>query len=152
MHRAQLPRISSVRSNLTLFIASWYAGRYGCSLGKLNRFFIIGPTETFAHARVDVKPMSISFMCIPCRNKAWIAAASSACPKYSAFRQLMMIRWGGALGAEQRWAVCWACLLKSFGAEQILHTRWPTEIFAHACVEIKSMSTDFMCIPSRNKA
>ena len=50
------------------------------------------------------------------------------------------------------WAVCWACLLKSFGAEQILHTRWPTEIFAHACVEIKSMSTDFMCIPSRNKA
>ena len=187
------------------------------------------PTETFAHARVDVKPMSISFMCIPSRNKAWIAAASSARPKYSAFRQLIMerwcgvlgaeqcwvlvavfselnggshkvanrnicsclrritsmstvfmcipcrkkayipatsfasanfsaymqlimMRWGGALGAEQCWAVCWACLLKSFGAEQILHTRWPTEIFAHACVEIKSMSTDFMCIPSRNKA
>ena len=48
--------------------------------------------------------------------------------------------------------VCLAFLLQSFGAEQILHTRWPTEIFAHACVEIKSMSTDFMCIPSRNKA
>ena len=42
MHRAQLPRMSSVRSNLTLFIASWYAGRYGCSLGKLNRLFTLG--------------------------------------------------------------------------------------------------------------
>ena len=42
MHRAQLPRMSSVRSNLTLFIASWYAGRYGCSLKKLNRLFTLG--------------------------------------------------------------------------------------------------------------
>jgi len=33
---------SSVRSSLTLFIASWYAGRYGCSLGKLNRLFTLG--------------------------------------------------------------------------------------------------------------
>ncbi len=48
--------------------------------------------------------------------------------------------------------VCWALLLQSFGAEQIVHTRWPTEIFAHACVEIKSISTPFMCTPSRNKA
>ena len=61
------------------------------------------PTETFAQARVDVKPMSISFMCIPSRNKAWIAAASSARPKYSAFRQLIMERWCGVLGAEQCW-------------------------------------------------
>ena len=63
------------------------------------------PTETFAHARVDVKPMSISFMSIPSRNKAWIAAASSACPKYSAFRQLIMERWCGVLGAEQCWVL-----------------------------------------------
>ena len=41
---------------------------------------------------------------------------------------------------------------KSFGVEQIVHTRWPAEIFAHACVEIKPISIPFMCIPSRNKA
>ena len=27
--------------------------------------------------------------------------------------------------------VCWALLLQSFGAELIVHTRWPTEIFVH---------------------
>ena len=54
------------------------------------------PTETFAQARVDVKPMSISFTCIPSRNKAWIAAASSARLKFSAFRQVIMERWCGA--------------------------------------------------------
>ena len=48
--------------------------------------------------------------------------------------------------------VCWALLLQSFGAEQIVHTRWPTEIFARACVEVKPISTPFMCIASRNKA
>ena len=48
--------------------------------------------------------------------------------------------------------VCWAFLLQSFGGEQIGHTRWPTEIFAHACVEVKLISTPFMCIPSCNKA
>ena len=48
--------------------------------------------------------------------------------------------------------VCWAFLLQSFGAEQIGHTRWPTEIFAHACVEINSKSTLFVCVPSSNKA
>ena len=35
---------------------------------------------------------------------------------------------------------CWALLLQSFGAEQIVHNRWLTEIFAHACVEVKSIS------------
>ena len=53
------------------------------------------PTETFAQARVDVKFMSISFTCILSRNKAWIAAASSARLKFSAFRQLIMERWCG---------------------------------------------------------
>ena len=47
--------------------------------------------------------------------------------------------------------VCWAFLLQSFGAEQIGDTRWPTKVFAHACVEIKSISTSFMCVSSRNK-
>ena len=41
--------------------------------------------------------------------------------------------------------VCWAFLLQSFGAEQIGDTKWPTKVFAHACVEIQSMSTPFMC-------
>ena len=36
--------------------------------------------------------------------------------------------------------VCWALLLQSFGAEQIVHTRWPTEIFVHACVVVKPIS------------
>ena len=55
------------------------------------------PTETFAEARVDVKPMSISFTCIPSRNKSWIAAASSARLKFSAFGQVIMERWCGVL-------------------------------------------------------
>ena len=37
----------------------------------------------------------IFFKCIPSRNKAWIAAASSARLKFSAFRQLIMERWCG---------------------------------------------------------
>ena len=36
--------------------------------------------------------------------------------------------------------VCWALLLQSFGAAQIVHTWWPTEIFVHACVEVKPIS------------
>ena len=60
-----------------------------------NIVHIRWPTETFAQARVDVKPMSISFTCIPSRNKAWIAAASSARLKFSAFRQVIMERWCG---------------------------------------------------------
>ena len=47
--------------------------------------------------------------------------------------------------------VCWAFLLQSFGAEQIGDTKWPTKVFAHACVEIQSMSTPFMCASSRDK-
>ena len=42
--------------------------------------------------------------------------------------------------------------MQSFGGEQIGHTRLPTNIFAHACVEVKFMSIPFSCIPSRNKA
>ena len=42
-------------------------------------------------------------MSSPCRNKARIAAASSACPKSSAVRQLIMERWCGVLGVEQCW-------------------------------------------------
>ena len=103
--------------------------------------------------------------------------------------QLIMVRWGGFLGAEQCWVVpwtpnedfvcitshaqstaatsftcavksdgvhltmvCWVPPPQSFGAEQIGDTWWPTNIFAHACVEVKFMSIPFSCIPSRNKA
>ena len=45
--------------------------------------------------------------------------------------------------------VYWAFLLQSFGAEQIGDTGWPTPVLAHACVEIKSISTPFMCVSSR---
>ena len=37
--------------------------------------------------------------------------------------------------------VRWAFLLRSFGAEQICHTRLRIEIFAHACVDVKPIST-----------
>ena len=40
--------------------------------------------------------------------------------------------------------VCLAFLLQSFGAAQIGHTRVPTNIFAHACVEVKFMSILFL--------
>ena len=63
--------------------------------------------------------MSTVFMCIPCRKTAYIPATSFASANFSADMQLIMMRWGGALGAEQSWAVCWACFLKSFGPEQI---------------------------------
>ena len=48
--------------------------------------------------------------------------------------------------------VCWVLLLQSSGADQIGQTRWPTELFALACVEINSKSTFFVCNPSTNKA
>ena len=45
--------------------------------------------------------------------------------------------------------VCWALLLQSFGAEQIVHSRWPTEIFVHACVEVKPVSVvSCACTPA----
>ena len=46
--------------------------------------------------------------------------------------------------------VCWALLLLSFGAEQICHTRWPIEIFAHACVDVTLISTSFARIHMRS--
>ena len=109
------------------------------------------PTENICSSLRRITSMSTVFMCIPCRKKAYIPATSVASANFSACMQLIMMRWGGALGAEHCWAVCWARLLKSFGAEQILHTRWTTEKIAHACVEIKSMTTDFMCIPPGKK-
>ena len=47
---------------------------------------------------------------------------------------------------------CWVFLLQCFGAEQIGHTKWPTNMFAYACVEIKSISIPVSCFPSRNEA
>ncbi len=37
--------------------------------------------------------------------------------------------------------VCWVLLLQSFVFEQIGHTRWLTEVFVRACVEVKPIST-----------
>ena len=51
-----------------------------------------------------------------------------------------------------RIVACWVLTLQSFGTEQIGHTRWPTNKFAHACVEAKHISIPFSCILSRNKA
>ena len=49
--------------------------------------------------------------------------------------------------------VCGVLLLQSFGAEQIGHTRWPTNIFAHACVEVKPISIPFRAsLPATKQA
>ena len=105
------------------------------------------PTERFAHASVDVKPMSMSFMCIPSRNKAWIAAASSARPKTSAFRQLIMERWCGVLGAEQCWLLVAVFSELNGGSHKVANRN-----ICSCMRRITSMSTVFMCIPCRKKA
>ena len=46
--------------------------------------------------------------------------------------------------------VCWAFLLRSFGAEQICHTWLRLEIFAHACVDVTPISTPFARIHMRS--
>ena len=43
--------------------------------------------------------------------------------------------------------VCWAFLLQSFGAENLVHTGWPPEIFAHACVDVKTISIPLCASP-----
>ena len=43
--------------------------------------------------------------------------------------------------------VCWAFLLQSFEAENLVHTRWPTEVFAHACVDVKTISIPLCASP-----
>ena len=47
--------------------------------------------------------------------------------------------------------VCWVLSLQKLGAEHIGHTGWPTNMVAHACVEVKPISILFSCISSRNK-
>ena len=76
------------------------------------------PIEIFAHACVDVTPISTPFARIHMRS----------C-------QTPMALFPGLV-------VCWALLLQSFRAERIVHTRWPTEIFAHACVEVQGLQCE----------
>ena len=119
------------------------------------------PTNIFSHACVENL-----FSCISSRNKAgggfgdeqcwavlWTPNEDFGCITLHA-QSTAATYFTGAVKSDvvHLIVVCWAFLLQSFGAEQILHTRWPTEIFAHACVEIKPISIPFMCIPSRNKA
>ncbi len=77
------------------------------------------PTEVFVHGCVDVTPMSTPFARIHMRS----------C-------QTPMALFPG-------FVVSWALLLQSFRAEQIVHIRWPTEVFVHACVDVTPMSTPF---------
>ena len=44
--------------------------------------------------------MSTLFMCTHCRKKTHIPATSVASANFSAHMQLIMMRWGGALGAD----------------------------------------------------
>ena len=76
--------------------------------------------------------MSIVFMCIPCRKKAYIPATSVASANSSAHMQLIMMRWGGALGAAQNF---------SFGP----HTRCEAAL---QCLHCKGRVVH-LCIPSR---
>ena len=47
--------------------------------------------------------------------------------------------------------VSWTFLLQTYGAEQIGHTRWPTEVSAHACEEINTKPTLNVCIPTNTR-
>ena len=119
------------------------------------------PTNIFAHACVE-----ILLSCIPSRNKAgggfgaeqcwvvlWTPNEDFGCITSRA-QSTAATYFTGAVKSDvvHLIMVCWVLLLQSFGAEQIGHTRWPTNICAHACVEIKPISIPFSCIPSRNKA
>ena len=55
----------------------------------------------------------------------------------------------GAVRSEDAHLImaCWAFLWHSFGAEKVLHTRWPTETSAHACEEVKAMSNLLFASP-----
>ena len=108
MHRAQLPDNSQVRWHLTMFILSWCAGRSFCSLSERKGWFTLGGQQKYFCSGLRRGQSHInSFMCIPSRNKTWIAATSFASQKYSALMQLVMVRWCGVLGNEQCWVVLW---------------------------------------------
>ena len=124
------------------------------------------PTNIFAHACVEVKFMSIPFSCIPSRNTAgggfgdeqcwvilWTPNEVFGCITLHA-QSTAATYFTGAVKSDVVHFImlCWVLLLQSCGAEQIGHTRLPTHIFHHACVEVKFMSIPFSCIPSINKA
>ena len=94
--------------------------------------------------------MSIPFSCIPSRNKAgggfgdeqcwvvlWTSNEDFGCITLHA-QSTAATSFIGAVKSDvdRLIMVCWVLLLQFFGAAQIGHTRLPTNIFAHACVEI----------------
>ncbi len=48
--------------------------------------------------------------------------------------------------------VCWVLLLQCFGAEQIGHTGWPTNMFAYACLPLPQQSIDSCHVQRQSKA
>ena len=77
---------------------------------------------TLGGQQMPVKAMEIPFMCIPSRNKTWIAATSFASQKYSALMQLVMVRWCGVLGNEQCWVVLWTPPMKTLAVLHHMHS------------------------------
>ena len=177
MHRAQLLRISPVRWNLSLFIFSWYVGRFCCSLSELNRLFSLGGhpgicsrlrrIQTrinffWVHSFSQQSKDSCHFLrqsrlfcfhaacrgALVCRFWCWPVLGGSVdlhwrlwlycitCTKHSSHAFHLSVK----SDVVHFIVICWALLLPSLGSEQIVHTRWPTEIFVYACVEVKSIS------------
>ena len=100
-----------VRMHLTMFILSWLAGRSFCSLSERKGWLNLGGQQKYFCSGLRRGQSHInSFMCIPSRNKTWIAATSFASQKYSALMQLVMVRWCGVRGNEQCWVVLWTPL------------------------------------------
>ena len=97
-----------VRMHLTMFILSWRAGRSFCSLSERKGWLNLGGQQKYFCSGLRRGQSHInSFMCIPSRNKTWIAATSFASLKYSALMQLVRVRWCGVLGTEQCCVVLW---------------------------------------------
>ena len=75
-------------------VISYSSAIIACEKGRKwkHAFGLLAKMRDNDHACVEIKSMSIDFMCILSRNKAYIAATSFACLKYSAFLQLIMVR------------------------------------------------------------
>ena len=77
----------------------------------------------------------------PCLVVLWTSIEDYACiTSHAQITPAAHFIFAVKFGVVHSIVVCWALLLQSFGAEQILHTRWPTEFCFHGYVQVKPIS------------